>query len=171
VTPSTEKQAAHIFGKSMFGVATIISLGFAILNRGQKQKHDFDSITAPISSIGRTFPGAFNRHEEKMRYVQVGNYPKVFELFIGHDTGDFSPAYERLDALKAGDIVTVYYDEEKTRAGDDAIVNRLAQFIDKDGKPYYIRGSKDKYGGYGAIGAGILIGLTLIILKKKGTIE
>ncbi len=155
----------------MFGVATIISLGFVILTRGQKQKHDFDSITAQIISIGRSFPGASNRHEGKMRYLQVGRYPKVFELFIGHDTGDFSPAFEKLDALKAGDIVTVYYDEEKTRAADNESVNRLAQFIDKNGKPYFTRGSKDKYGGYGAIGAGILIGLTLLVLKQKGTIE
>ena len=169
--PATNKQPAHIFIKSMFGVATIIALGFVILTRGQKQKHDFDSITARIISIGRSFPGAFNRHEEKTRYVQVGNYPKVFELFIGHDPGDFSPAFEKVDALKTGDIVTVYYDEEHTRAADNETVNRLAQFIDKDGKPYFIRGNKDKYGGYGAIGAGILIGLTLLILKKKGTID
>jgi hypothetical protein len=171
MTPSANKQPAHIFIKSMFGVATIISLGFIILNRGQKQKHDFDSITARIISIGRNFPGGFNRNEGKIRYVQVGNYPKVFELFIGHDTGDFSPAYEQVDALKAGDIVTVYYDEENTRSADNETVNRLAQFIDKDGKPYFIRGNKDKYGGYGAIGMGVLIGLMLLILKKKGTIE
>ena len=171
MSSSAYNEPAHIFAKSMFGVATIISLGFVILTRGQKQKHEFDSITAPISSIGRTFPGAFNRHEEKTRYVQVGNYPKAFELFIGHDTGDFSPAFEKVDALKAGDIVTVYYDEEHTHAADNEAVNRLAQFIDKGGKPYFIRGSKDKYGGYGAIGAGVLIGLTLLILKKKGTIE
>lgn len=154
----------------MYGVVIILALGFVILTRGQKQKHEFNSITAQIISIGRTFPGAFNRHEEKTRYIQVGKYPKAFELFIGHDLGDFSPAFEKVDALKAGDIVTVYYDEEQTRAADDDKVNRLAQFIDKDGQPYFIRGSKDKYGGYGIITAGILIGLTLLILKKKGTI-
>ncbi len=169
--PSDNKQPAHIFIKSLFGVATIIALGFVILTRGQTQKHSFNSITAQIISIGRTFPGAFNRHEEKIRYVQVGNYPKVFELFIGHDTGDFSPALEQVDALKAGDIVTVYYDEEHTKAADTDTVNRLAQFIDKDGKPYFIRGNKDKYGGYGIIGAGVLIGLTLLVLKIKGTID
>lgn len=165
------QQRAYIFGKSMFGVAIILALGFVILTRGQKQKHDFNSITARIISIGRTFPGAFNRHEEKTRYVQVGNYPKAFELFIGHDLGDFSPALEKIDALKVDDIVTVYYDEEETNAADDATVNRLAQFIDKDGQPYYIRGNKDKYGGYGIIAAGVLIGLTLLILKRKGTID
>ena len=168
--PAPTKQPSHLFAKLLYGVAFIIISGFVILNRGQKQKHDFDSITARINTIGRTFPGAFNRHEEKIRYLQVGKYPKAFELFIGHDPGDFSPAYEKVDALKTSDIVTVYYDEEKSRAGENTVVNRLAQFIDKDGQPYYIRGSKDKLGGYAIIGTGVLIGLTLLILKRKGTI-
>ena len=164
------KAPPHLFAKLLCGVAFIIISGFVILNRGQKQKHDFNSITAHLISIDHTFPGAFNRHPEKIRYLQVGRYPKAFELFIGHDLGDFSPAFEKIDALKAGDIVTIYYDEEKTRSGDDALVNRLAQFIDKDGQPYYARGSKDKLGGYGIIGVGMLMGLTLLILQKKGTI-
>lgn len=168
--PSPTKQPARIFTKSLFGAIAILVLGFSILQRGQKQKHEFDSITAPIISIDRTFPGAFNRHEGKTRYVQVGRYPKAFELFIGKGIGDFSPAFENVDALKAGDIVTIYYDEEQSNAADAGEVNRLAQFIDKDGQPYFIRGSKDKLGGYGFIGAGILIGIALLVLKKKGTI-
>jgi len=168
--PTQNKQPIRIFIKSMFGVAAIIVFGIVMLTQGQTQKHSFNSITAQIISIGRTFPGASNQHEEKNRYVQVGKYPKVFELFIGHDLGDFSPALEKVDALKAGDIVTVYYDEEHTNAADDEKANRLVQFIDKDGKPYFIRGNQDKYGGYAAIGAGVFIGLTLLILKKKGII-
>ena len=168
--PTPKKQPAHIFFKLMYGVVFIIISGFVILSRGQKQKHDFNSITARINSIGRTFPGVFNLYEGKMRYLQVGNYPKAFELFIGHDLGDFSPASEKVDMLKAGDIVTVYYDEAKSRSGDDAIINRMAQFIDKEGQPYYVRGRKDKLGGYVFITTGILIGITLLILRKKETI-
>jgi hypothetical protein len=170
MSSSANSQPAHFFAKSMFGVITIIVLGFGILTRGQKQKQEFYRVAGPIISIGRTFPGAFNRHEEKMRYVQVGNYPKAFELFIGQDPGDFSPAFEQIDGLKAGDVVTIYYDEEQSQAGDSEIVNRLAQFIDKGQKPYFIRGSKDKLGGYSIIGAGVLIGIMLLVLKKKGTI-
>jgi hypothetical protein len=167
---SSNNKPAHIFAKSMFGAITILILGFGILTRGQQQKQEFQRVTGPITSIGRTFPGAFNRHEEKTRYIQVANHPKVFELFIGKDPGDFSPAFENLDKLKSGDVVSVYYDEDQSRAADAAIVNRLAQFIDKGEQPYFMRGSKDTYGGYFAISAGALIGVTLLLLKKKGTI-
>ena len=161
---------AHIFGKSMFGVITILVLGFSILIRGQKQKQEFYQVTGPIVTIGQQFANVSNRHEGKMRYLQVSNYSKVFEVFIGKDPSDFSPAFENIDALKAGDIVTVHYDEDQSNAADIDVVNRLAQFIDKRNKPYYIRGSKDMYGGYGAIGTGLFIGIFLLALKKKGTI-
>src|ERR687897_450937 len=102
MAPSQPISPAHIFGKSMFGVLTILVLGFGILTRGQKQKHEFYQVTGSITTIGQSFANDANRHEGKMRFLQVGNYPKVFEVFIGKDPGDFSPAFEKIDALKAG---------------------------------------------------------------------
>lgn len=167
---SPTKQPPHIFTKSLLGVVTILVLGFGILQRGQAHKNEFDSLTAPITAIGPSFPGATTQHPDETRYVQAGRYPQVFELFIGHGFTDFSPALEKVDSLKPGDIVTVYFRKEASQAADAANVNRQAQFIDKDGKPYYIRGRKDRLGGYGLIAAGLLIGLTLVVLRQKGTI-
>jgi hypothetical protein len=154
----------------MMGCITILVLGFGILTRGQKKKEGFQRVSGSVVGIAHTMAGQSNRHEGKMRYLQVSGYSKPFELFIGKDPGDFSPAFEALDKLKTGDVVTVYYDEDETNAADAAVVNRLAQFIDQGQQPYFIRGSKDKYGGYFFISLAACMGVGLLLLKKKGTI-
>lgn len=154
----------------MLGVFTILFLGFGILTRGQKSKQEFYSVQGAIVGIEKTLEGYPNRHEGKMRYLVVAEYPKPFELFIGKEAGDFKPAFEQLDMLRKGDIVTIYYDEETNTQTDDSI-NRLAQFIDKGQQPYFIRGNHDKYGGYAAIAMGALIGVSLLLLKKTGKIS
>ena len=162
---------AHIFAKSLVGVITILTLSFGILTRGQKRKHEFQQITSPIVSLTKSLPGTFNRHEGKMRYLKVAGYSKAFELFIGKDPGDFSPAFEQVDKLKAGDIVTVFFDEEESKSSNEAFINRLAQFIDSGQKAYFIRGNKDKYFGYFGIALGACIGVALVLLKKAGKIS
>ena len=106
-----------------------------------------------------------------MRYLKVAGYSKAFELFIGKDPGDFSPAFEQVDKLKTGDIVTVFFDEEESKSSDEAFINRLAQFVDSGQKAYFIRGSKDKYFGYFGIALGACIGVGLVLLKRAGKIS
>ncbi|MCU0443688.1 MAG: hypothetical protein MUE85_02140 [Microscillaceae bacterium] len=41
--------------------------------------------------------------------LKVKGYPKTFELFIGKDFGDFSPEFEKIDDLKLGDKIDVFF--------------------------------------------------------------
>jgi hypothetical protein len=166
---SSFKQGEHIHStvQGFFGIVSILVLGFIISIRGYKEKKDFYQVTGIITSITRSIPSYSNRHDGKIRYLQVKGHPKPFELFIGKDPGDFSPAFEQLDQLKAGDVITVYYDEDELTGSSIDDVNRLAQFIDKNQQPYFIRSDKDKYFGYFAIGMSACIGATLLLLDRK----
>lgn len=157
-----------IFRQSTVGVVTIIGLALAVLLRGQKDKNEFHQAAGSVTYLGKTYQELPLRHAGKYRYLQIDAYPKVFEIFIGNESGDFKPHFEQIDRLKAGDHIVVYYDE--TAAADDDRINRLVQFIDTDRQPYYIRGSWDKYLGYFLMGAGAALGLGLLYLRSRGKI-
>ncbi len=109
-----------------------------------------------------------NKESSKFRYLRLDNFSKTFQLFIGKGSGDFKPEFEKIDALKIGDSVTIYFDENfKTK--EDSI-NRLTYFIDKGNEAFFIKGGFEKYVAYFIIGIAIIFILTLIILKKKGKI-
>ena len=74
--------------------------------------------------------------------------------------------------LKIGDEITVYHaDKTPLQRNRDLRLNKTVQFIDKDAEAYFIRGNKDKFGGYILGGIGLLLGITLLILKQVGKIK
>ncbi len=152
----------------MIGVVTIIVLAFGVLMRGQKDKNEFYKAAGRVTYLAKTYQELPVRHAGKYRYLQIDTYPKVFEVFIGNESGDFKPDFEQIDQLKVGDPLLIYYDE--TPREDDTRINRLAQYIDKDQQPYYIRGSWDKYMGYFLMGTGVALGIWLLYLRSKGKI-
>jgi hypothetical protein len=161
-----KKTPHHIFNKSMYGVITIIALSSILLTRGKKEKSEFQNITGKITFIEKAYQELPIRNPGKFRYLMIDNYQKAFEIFIGNDPGDFKPALEKIDELRLGDKISVYFDEDL----NDIKINRLVQFIDKDSTPYFIRGSHDKVLGFVLLAFGITIGIILLILKNKGTI-
>lgn len=162
------KKVRIIFLQSLAGVFSIVVLSFYIFLRGNKNKFDFYQASGKITYLEKSYQDFPNRHYGKYRYLQIDKYSRVFELFAGKDFGDFKPDMEKIDELKMGDKITIFYDEITNR--DDVRLNRLAQFIDKGKQPYFIRGSKDKYFGYFGIGIGLVIGGWLFYLKSKGKI-
>ncbi|WP_310395177.1 hypothetical protein [Hymenobacter sp.] len=162
-----KKEPAQIFGRALIGIVFILFLGFDIIGRGNRDKEAFFHITSHITGIADSIvgePGSYNR---KLRYIRMQGYPKTFELFIGKDFSDFSPAFEQLDKLKAGDTITVYFDETKS---SNPYLNRLVQFINKGQTPYFIKGSRDIYVGYSAIVVCAGLVAYLLLLRKKGKI-
>lgn len=162
------KKQYPVFKKSLAGAITIIILGSFVLVRGIKEKSDFHRISGRITYLGKVYEELPNRDKGKYRYLLIDTYPKMFELFIGKDYGDFKPKYERIDSLKPGDDILVYYDVNSKET--DIRLNRLVQFIDKEDKPYFIRGSKDRNFGFFLIGIGILLGGIIFYLNKTGKI-
>lgn len=162
------KKQYPVFKKSLAGAITIIILGSFVLVRGIKEKSDFHRISGRITYLGKVYEELPNRDKGKYRYLLIDTYPKMFELFIGKDYGDFKPKYERIDSLKPGDDILVYYDVNSKET--DIRLNSLVQFIDKEDKPYFIRGSKDRNFGFFLIGIGILLGGIIFYLNKTGKI-
>lgn len=136
--------------------------------RGTKEKSEFHSLKGKIVYFDKVYEELPNRHKGKYRYLAIENYNRLFEIFIGKDAGDFKPEFEIIDDLKIGDEIVVYFDESSNEK--DIRLNRLIQFIDKNEVPYFIRGSKDKYGGMLISGLGILIFILLLYFKKTGKI-
>lgn len=152
----------------MYGIITIIALASVILARGKKEKDEFYNLNGSITAIEKTYQELPIRHPGKYRYLILDNYQKPFEIFIGKDPGDFKPELEKIDELKVGNKISVYYDEDPSET--DMRINRLIQFIDKDSAPYYIRGSHDKIFGYILIALGFMLGILLLVFKNRGTI-
>ncbi len=153
----------------MAGVITILVLSILILFRGNKTKLDFKHVKDNLIYIEKSFEELPNRHQGKYRYLKLESYPKTFELFVGKDFGDFKPDFEQIDNLKVGNEIDIYFDETSTET--DFRINRLVQFIDKNGEPIFIRSSKDKSLGFFLFGFGFVFGAVLFYLKKIGRIE
>lgn len=155
--------------KSTLSLIGIILFGVFLFFRNAKPKEEFEKIHGRISYLSDHIELFPDKDRQKNRFIQVENNEIIFEIFIGKETGDFSPQFEKIDSLKVGSLIDIYYDTDAK--GDDYNINYLTQFIDKEGKPYFIRGDKDKYGSYFFIAIGIIGILTLTYLKKKGTIN
>jgi hypothetical protein len=98
-------------------------------------------------------------------YLIIDGYEKIFKLFVGEDKGDFSPRVSRLNELKIGDEVEIYFEENvETRTEH---VNRLLHYLDKNGDLYYLRGNAEKYVGWGILGFSGVLFITGIYMKLK----
>ncbi|ALD20621.1 hypothetical protein [Hymenobacter sp. DG25A] len=160
---------APVFWKLFFGMLFTIILCFSTLYRNQKQKVDFLHLTSRLTYISNSLPiqGHLKLDDEPVRYLKIEAYPKYFKLFVGEDIDGSKPNFQQVDRLKTGDIITIYYDENLLSS--DKNVSRLAYFIDKDGKPYFIRGKQNTMGYY-LIGICLSVIAISYLLKKAGRI-
>jgi hypothetical protein len=161
---------APLFWNLISGMLFTLLLCFATIYRNQKSKEDFFHITSKITSLFNSLQiqGDLNLDNEPIRYLKIKNYPKYFKLSIGEDLDGSKPYFQQIDSLKVGDIITVYYDENGL--SDDTDVSRLAYFLDKNNKPYFIQGRKNII-GYCLIGICLTVIVVAYSLKKAGKIS
>jgi hypothetical protein len=157
-----------IFVKSSLSLLFVIAAGFYLIFRAEKPKSQFMKAEGIVISLSKTSPAFPGKDTSKFRYLQIDNYPKLIELFIGKSAGDFKPKLEKVDALKPGDAVTIYYDENFKTRNDP--VNRLVYFIDRGQEAIFIKGSWEKYLGYFIILVAFVIFFILYRAKLKGKI-
>jgi hypothetical protein len=162
------KSKHPVFLKSISGLIFAMALGFLLFTRSEKSKSSFQNVRGIITSFGNSNESFPDKDSSKFRYLQIGNFPKTFELFIGKGSGDFKPKFEKIDDLKIGDSVTIYFDENLKTQQDP--INRLAYFIDKGEEAIFIKGDFEKYLAYFIIGISLISILTLVMLKRKGKI-
>jgi len=161
------KTKKPIFLNSLIGLSFALFLGIFLLFRATKDKSSFEKIRGSIVFFNKE--NGLHTNTTKFRYLKLDSYPKTFELFIGKGWGDFKPKFEKVDELKIGDTVTIYYDENFKTKSDP--VNRLAYFIDRGQEPIFIKGGWEKYLAYFIFGSVILILLVLIVAKRKSKIS
>lgn len=168
----TKKEQKEIFKKSLLACLLIVGFGIYLSIRGSKEKTEYNNVTGQIDYFDKTFQEINYRNKGDHRFIHIVDSPLLFDVFVGQASGDFGPNFEQLDKLKIGDEITVYYDDKTPlQKNRDIRFNKTVQFIDKSGEAYFIRGNKDKYGGYLFIGIGILLAISLLILKKLGKIK
>lgn len=126
------------------------------MRENAKPKHAYASVTGSILYIGNHLQDVSTRDSIKFRYLNISGYAYPFEIFIGKGAGDFKPKLEKIDELHTEDTITAWYYE--TSDTKESGINRFIQFIDKDNKPCYTRGSSS-----GAIGM-VVIGLCMLVL-------
>uniref|UniRef100_UPI00404A54C2 hypothetical protein n=1 Tax=Flavobacterium sp. TaxID=239 RepID=UPI00404A54C2 len=157
-----------IFVKAVIALTFCSFMGIYLINRANKPKADFNKLSGKITHLVNELPGYDGGYDGKSRYLQIENSNRIFNIFVGRESGDFKPEYEIIDSLKVGDIIDLYYDDNFQTKSDQ--VNNLTRYIDKNGKPYFIKGDLDRSFGIFAIVISLLCIVALSILKKKGKI-
>ena len=162
------KSKHQIFLKSIWGIVVVFFFSVIVFIRADKNKFSFDNIIGKIVYLSTSFQDAPNRHIGKYRYLQIENFPKTFEVFVGKDAGDFKPKLEKIDSLRIGDEIRIFFDKNFKTLDDP--INRLVYFIDKRNQPYFIKGSWEKTLAYFGFGISMAILLLLIFLRRSGKI-
>ena len=164
-----DKSKQPIFARAVGAAVLCFLFSFYLFHRATKDKSDFKKVKGVVEYIGTSSPLNQNNHPPRYRYLKVEGYGRPFELFIGKETGDFSPELEKIDTLQPGDTVTVYYDENISI--QNAPVNRLAYFIDLNNAPVFVKGIWETGAAYFIGGFSVALFFWVFALKKKGKIE
>lgn len=158
-----------IFIKSVGGLLFCFAIGIFLITRANKPKADFQKITGKITYLLNKLPNEEVRKNGKERYLQIENSERIFNIFVGKDWGDFKPEFEIIDSLKVGDNIDLYFDDNlKTESNQ---INSLTQYIDHNGKAFFIKGKMDETFGKFFIGISMLGILILFLLKRIGKIN
>lgn len=157
-----------IFIKSVVGLLFCFAIGIFLIARANKPKADFQKLTGKITYLLNKLPNEEVRKEGKERYLQLENSDRIFNIFVGRDWGDFKPKFEIIDSLKIGDNIELYYDDNYTTESNQ--INNLTQYIDNNGKAFFIKGKMDETFGKFLMGISTLGILVLFLLKRKGKI-
>lgn len=105
----TKKEPKQIFEKSLLACVLIVGFGIYLFLRGNKEKAQFDNVTGKIDYYDKTFGEINYRGKGNHRFIRIMEFPLIFDIFVGKESGDFGPNFEKLDNLKIGDEITVYY--------------------------------------------------------------
>lgn len=155
--------------KYVISAFLIMAFGVLLLLRNNKTKEQLSHATGYVTYYGKTLIGHNDRHEadSAMRYLRINTFPQAFSFFIGKKRGDFKPAFERLDDIKMGDTLTIYFtDPLPFQAGRDDSINTDGEFVDRHATAYFVRGNKDKWGAYFFLLVGGLLLIFLPSLKE-----
>jgi hypothetical protein len=146
----------------IFATAMVAILGILVIHNSSKKKNEYKKSIGKIEYLEKQFQDLPNRDFGKYRYLKIDSYPYLFEIY--------EPNSEKtkltIDDLKKGNLIDIYYYETSdTRISG---LNRFAQFIDREGQPYFIRNGFQKQLGYVILVLVLLTNIMAFIFWKKG---
>ncbi|MEP2670484.1 MAG: hypothetical protein ABJH04_15890 [Cyclobacteriaceae bacterium] len=147
----------------------LVAMMVVYIKMNSKEKFEYNNTTGTIIYLDKQLGQLPVRNMGKYRYLAIEDYEYPFEIFVGSESGDFKPKFERIDNLVLGDTVTVFYYETEDTVNDG--VNRFIQFIDKGNDSYFVRGNSSKTLGLVLISICILLAIGGGILWKLKKIE
>ena len=162
-----------LFVKGVIALGVVLVISIFVLRRAEASRLEFQKVSGRITYLDDVSPDVELRYDAKKRFIVVDGRPPVFELFIGMDAMDFSPEMQKINSLRVGDTIDLYYDVRRRlgRAGSFNPHNLLTYYIDKDGRPMFRMGRRYNSLTWFLIGLCAVTLAVLIILKKNGRIR
>lgn len=145
----------------------ILLIGSFLMYRTTRPKEEYYALKGKITYLENTI-GTYKARGNK--YIQIENNPTVFNIFVGKESGDFSPELDKTDELKLNDEITLYYSSTSTQQKFRKIpLNNSIEFIEKGNQLYFHEGTKNKIAAYIVLAAGVLflIIILIVIIRKK----
>jgi hypothetical protein len=149
----------------IFSCLAISILAIFIINNNSKEKKEYPKIESKIQYLNKEYMDLPNRNKGNYRFLLIENYPYPFQIYEPNS----EPTQMTIDDLKVGDLIEIYYYENNSTHKSG--INRFAQFIDKDGEPYFVRNSFSKNLGYILLGLLLLTVLGALVAWKYQKLE
>jgi len=163
--PRKEKERTALF--LFIFPAVILAIGIFLLMRSNRSKEEYYAIKGKISYLGNSI----GMHKNKStRFLQIKDNPTVFKIFVGKESGDFSPILDKTAELNLNDEIVIYYGSRSSEKSLDGIpINKSAEYIEKDSQLYFHEGTKNKYFAYFILTIGTLLLCILLFMKTRKT--
>lgn len=142
--------------------AIIIAAMIYMIMLSSKEKTDYQKSSGKIIYLDKQFEEYPNRDLGKYRYLKLNTYPYIFEMYSDEQSS-------RIDNLKVGDSVNVYYYETNNTHSEQ--INRFLQYLEKDNKVFFQRGNSNKIAGFVVIGLAIILIVGSFLLYKNGRMQ
>lgn len=132
---------------------------------GSKNKSNLRRVDGMVVSLKNSNKDYEGKDSFNHRFLEITNYEKPFEFFLGKESGDFKPDLQNVDVIKVGDSISIYYDESLHTRGSS--VNNLAYFIDRNEEGIYVKGRSAAIKVYGLLMFTILMSSIIIYLSIR----
>jgi hypothetical protein len=139
--------------------AILIAFMTYVILLNSKEKIDYQKLSGSIVYLDKQFGEYPNRNLGKYRYLKLNTYPYIFEIYSDEQSS-------RIDSLKIGEIVDVYYYEINNTHSEQ--INRFLQYLEKGDKIFFKRGNSNNIAGFVVMGLSVLLIVGSFVLYKKG---
>ena len=135
---------------------------FFPISKNKTNLNRVNGIVLSLKKLHKDYPG---RDSFNYRFLEITNYEKAFEIFLGKKSWDFKPDLQNVDLMYVGDSISIYYDESLHTRG--SYVNNLTYFIDRHGEQMYVRGESRSLKVYAFLIVTILLSSLIIYLSIR----